>query len=36
MSGAVLEIAARLDIACPHVETVHACVTLIDRLRTTA
>jgi 2-dehydropantoate 2-reductase len=36
MSGAVLEIAAKLDIACPHVETVHACVTLIDRLRTAA
>ena len=36
MSAAVLEIAAKLDIACPHVETVHACVTLIDRLRTAA
>jgi 2-dehydropantoate 2-reductase len=36
MSGTVLEIAAKLDIACPHVETVHACVTLIDRLRAAA
>jgi 2-dehydropantoate 2-reductase len=36
MSGAMLEIAAKLGIACPHVETVHACVTLIDRLRAAA
>jgi 2-dehydropantoate 2-reductase len=33
LSGAVLEIAGRLGVPCPHVETVHACATLIDRLR---
>jgi 2-dehydropantoate 2-reductase len=33
LSGAVLEIAAGLGIPCPHVETVHACARLVDRLR---
>jgi 2-dehydropantoate 2-reductase len=33
MTGAVLEIAARLGVACPHVEAVHACAALLDRLR---
>ncbi len=33
MTGAVLEIAGRLGIAVPHVETVHACAKLLDRLR---
>jgi len=33
MTGAVLEIAGKLGIAVPHVETVHACAKLLDRLR---
>jgi 2-dehydropantoate 2-reductase len=33
LSGAVLEIAAALGIPCPHVEAVHACARLVDRLR---
>lgn len=36
LSGAVLEIAAKLGVPCPHVETVHACATLVDRLRPAA
>ncbi len=32
MTGAVVELAARLDIAVPHVRTIHACVTLLDDL----
>jgi 2-dehydropantoate 2-reductase len=31
MTGAVLEIAGRLGVACPHVETVHACAAVLDR-----
>ena len=33
MTGAVLELAYRLGVPVPHVETVHACTTLLDRLR---
>jgi 2-dehydropantoate 2-reductase len=33
MTGAVIEIAARLEIAVPHVETVDACAKLLGRLR---
>jgi 2-dehydropantoate 2-reductase len=33
LSGAVLEIAAGLGVPCPHVEAVHACARLVDRLR---
>ena len=33
MSGAALEIAERLGVPCPHVEAIHACATLVDRLR---
>jgi len=31
MSGAVIELADKLDIAVPHTRAVHACVTLLDR-----
>ena len=36
MTGAVVEIAGRLGVPVPHVETVHACVGTLDRLRQTA
>ena len=32
MTGAVIELAERLDIDVPHVRTVHACVKLLDQL----
>ncbi len=32
MTGAVTELAARLGIEVPHLRTVHACATLLDRL----
>ncbi len=32
MTGAVAELAARLGVDVPHVRTVHACATLLDRL----
>jgi 2-dehydropantoate 2-reductase len=32
MTGAVVELAGRLGVAVPHVQTVHACATLLDRL----
>jgi 2-dehydropantoate 2-reductase len=32
MTGAVIELAGRLGIAVPHVQTVHACATLLDQL----
>jgi len=32
MTGAVVELAERVGVAVPHVRTVHACVTLVDRL----
>jgi 2-dehydropantoate 2-reductase len=32
MSGAVVELADKLDIAVPHVRAVHACASLLDRL----
>jgi len=32
MTGAVVELADRVGVAVPHVRTVHACVTLVDRL----
>jgi 2-dehydropantoate 2-reductase len=33
MTGAVVEIAGRLGVPVPHVETVHACLGMLDRLR---
>jgi 2-dehydropantoate 2-reductase len=36
LSGAVLEIAERLEVPCPHVAAVHACTLLVDRLRQSA
>lgn len=33
LTGAVLELAGRLGVEAPHVETVHACVTLLEHLR---
>lgn len=33
MTGAVTELAGQLDIDVPHLRTVHACVSLLDRLR---
>jgi 2-dehydropantoate 2-reductase len=32
MSGAVIELADKLNIAVPHTRAVHACATLLDRL----
>jgi len=32
MTGAVVELAGRLGVAVPHVQTVHACAMLLDRL----
>lgn len=32
MTGAVVELAGRLGIDVPHVRTVHACATLLDRI----
>ena len=32
MTGAVIELAAKLELAVPHTETVHACATLLDQL----
>jgi 2-dehydropantoate 2-reductase len=32
MSGALIELADKLDIAVPHVRAVHTCATLLDRL----
>jgi len=32
MTGAVVELADRVGVAVPHVRTVHACATLVDRL----
>jgi 2-dehydropantoate 2-reductase len=32
MSGAVVELAGRLGVAVPHVQTIHACATLLDQL----
>jgi 2-dehydropantoate 2-reductase len=33
MTGAVIEIAGKLGVPVPHVETVHACAKLLDRLQ---
>ena len=33
MTGAIVELAARLNVDVPHTSTVHACVQLLDRLR---
>ena len=33
MTGAIVELAARLDVPVPHTEAVHACLKLLDRLR---
>ena len=32
MTGAIVELAARLEVSVPHTEAVHACVKLLDRL----
>jgi 2-dehydropantoate 2-reductase len=32
MTGAVTELANRLDIAVPHIQTIHACATLLNQL----
>jgi 2-dehydropantoate 2-reductase len=32
MTGAVVELAARLDVEVPHIRAIHACVTLLDAL----
>jgi 2-dehydropantoate 2-reductase len=32
MTGAVAELAGRLGVPVPHVETIHACATLLDQL----
>ena len=32
MTGAVVELAGRLGVAVPRVQTVHACLVLLDRL----
>jgi 2-dehydropantoate 2-reductase len=32
MTGAVVELAGRLGVPVPHVETIHACATLLDQL----
>jgi 2-dehydropantoate 2-reductase len=33
MTGAIVELAARLGVDVPHTSTVHACIQLLDRLR---
>jgi 2-dehydropantoate 2-reductase len=33
LTGAVVELAARLGVAVPHTQAVHACLKLLDRLR---
>jgi 2-dehydropantoate 2-reductase len=33
MTGAIIELAERLGISVPHVEAIHACAKLVDRLR---
>ena len=33
MTGAILEIAGKLDISVPHIETVHACAKLLSSQR---
>jgi 2-dehydropantoate 2-reductase len=32
MTGAVAELAARLDIDVPHIRAIHACVSMLDKL----
>jgi ketopantoate reductase len=32
MTGAITELAARLNIDVPHIRAIHACVTLLDKL----
>ena len=32
MTGAVAELATRLDIDVPHIRAIHACVSLLDNL----
>lgn len=34
MTGAVVELAEHLDVEVPHTRAVHACITLLDQLRT--
>jgi 2-dehydropantoate 2-reductase len=33
MTGAIVELAGQLDVEVPHIQTVHACVKLLDELR---
>jgi len=33
MTGAIVELAGQLDVEVPHIQTVHACVKLLDQLR---
>jgi 2-dehydropantoate 2-reductase len=33
MTGAIVELAGQLDVDVPHIQTVHACVKLLDDLR---
>ncbi len=33
MTGAVVELARRLELATPRLDTIHACIDLVDRLR---
>ncbi len=33
MTGAIVELARRFDVDVPHIEAVHACAKLLDRLR---
>ena len=32
MTGAIVELAGRMGIAVPHIQTVHACALLLDRI----
>jgi 2-dehydropantoate 2-reductase len=36
MTGAIVELAAKLGLPVPHVETLHACVKLVDSVRAPA
>lgn len=36
MTGAVIELADRMGVAVPHLRTIHACASLLDRLNLTA
>jgi 2-dehydropantoate 2-reductase len=36
MTGAVVELAHRVDVAVPRIEAIHACVSLVDAIRSAA